>query len=116
MGQEVVVFEPDLLFLSWIESAARKADLDLKAITKADELQEALNESAPRIFLVNLDALGEGGNLTGVFQRTCRLIGYYSHADSKLAKEALAGGFDMVIPRRALADRLSEIFGGAGSS
>jgi hypothetical protein len=117
MGGKVVVFEPDLLFLSRIESAGRKAGLDLKVVTKVNELQQALKESAPRILLVNLDALGGGGNaLTGLVHGTSRLIGYYSHANSKLAKEALVDGFDMVIPRRAFADRLGEVFGDAGSS
>jgi hypothetical protein len=116
MVDKVFVFEPDLLFSSRIESAGHKLGLDLKVAVSVSDLKEALKESVPRMLLVNLDALGVGSKaLVGLVHGACRLVGYYSHADSNLAKEALAVGFDMVIPRRALVDRLSEIFAGTSS-
>lgn len=117
MGEKVLLFEPDLLSSSRIESVGRKLELDLKVVMTVDELQRELRESVPEILLVNLHALGAGRKaLTRLLQRRCRLIGYYSHADSELAKQALADGFDMVIPRRAFADRLGEILADTGSS
>lgn len=117
MSGKVILFEPDLLFSSRIESAGRKAGLDMKVVVTVDQLQDAVSESGPEVLLANLDALGgDGKALTWLLQRKCRLIGYYSHVDSKLAKEALANGFDTVITRRAFVDRLDEIFANASSS
>jgi hypothetical protein len=117
MGGKVLVFEPDLLFSSRIESVGSKLGLDVKVAVSLNELKQGLSESVPRMLLVNLDALGvRPKSLVGLVRGGCRLIGYYSHVDSKLAKEALADGFEMVIPRRALADRLGEIFAATGSS
>ena len=113
----MLLFEPDLLFSSRIESASSKVGLDLKVITRVNELEQALMESAPWILLVNLDASRGGGkDWAALIQGRCRVIGYYSHLDSSLAEEALADGFDMVIPRRALVRRLGEIFADIGSS
>jgi hypothetical protein len=117
MGGLVLVLEPDLLFSSRIESVGSKSGLDVKVAVSLNELKQMLNESVPRMLLVNLDAVGvRPKSLVGLVQGACRLVGYYSHVDSKLAKEALADGFEMVIPRRAFGDRLGEIFAATGSS
>jgi hypothetical protein len=117
MNEKVVVFEPDLLFSSRIESAAGRAGLDVKVTVTMNELQSALQESAPKVLLMNLDALGDAvWSLAGAAQGQCRLIGYYSHADSQLAARALASGFEMVVPRRTFMEKLSDIFAHLGSS
>jgi hypothetical protein len=114
---EVLVFEPDLLFSSRLESAASKSHLDVKVVDSMDGFQRALNGSVPKLLLVNLDALGDGKSiLTGLVPRSCRLVGYYSHVDSKLAADASASGFEVVVPRRALMDKVNEIFANIASS
>jgi len=71
----------------------------------------------PSMLLVNLDAVGaRPKSIVELVGGACRLVGYYSHVDSNLAKEALADGFEIVIPRRTLAERLGEIFAATGSS
>jgi DNA-binding NarL/FixJ family response regulator len=115
MGEEVFLFEPDLLFSSRIESAAIKSGLAVRVIVTTNELQRALQASVPRLLLVDLDALA-GSSLLGLLKGPWKLVGYYSHADSKLASQALACGFNMVIPRRSFVDQLNEIFANIGSS
>jgi ActR/RegA family two-component response regulator len=113
----VLLFEPDLLFSSRLESACRKSGLDVKVTTTMSEFERALKELFPRISLVNLDALGTGcKSLVWLVHGTSKLVGYYSHVDSKLATEALASGFEIVVPRRAFADRLGEILSDISSS
>ena len=106
----LLLYEPDLLFSSWIESSCRKAGFDVKVLATENELQQAVKEQVPRIWLVSLDSLKDGWKaLTGLVRGTCRLIGYYSHVNSKLGQEALANGFDAAIPRRALSAALDEV-------
>jgi len=112
----VVVLEPDLMFSSKIESAGRKSGFVVRTVVTFDELQRVLAECIPNVLLVNLDDLGT--NVTSIrklVKGSCRLIGYYSHVNSKLAAEALASGFE-AIPRRTFVDRLADIFADIGSS
>ena len=77
-----------------------------------NELRVRLKEGLPKLLLVDLDALeGQDGLLAGlVSQGSCRLIGYYSHVQTESAEKALKRGFEIVIPRRAFAVKLREIF------
>ena len=112
LGAAVLVYEPDLLFSSRIESAGEKFGLKVNTITNTIELRERLMEGLPKLLLVNLDALEEQDeSLAGLVQHGgCRLIGYYSHAQAESAEKALKRGFEIVVPRRAIAVILGEIF------
>jgi hypothetical protein len=117
MTKTILVLEPDLLFSSSIESAGRKFGIDVKVAATLDELHDLSKEYPFDMLLVNLDALGSRwDSFVGFGGKAGKLIGYYSHVDSKLAKEALARGFEAVFPRRAFAVRLDEIFSDAVSS
>jgi hypothetical protein len=114
---KVVVLEPDLLFSSKIESAGRKSGLDVKVVVTFEELQRMITTSIPKILLVNLDVLlPEAIPFLSSAKGSCRLIGYYSHVNSKLATAALANGFEVAIPRRTFTERLVDIFADIGSS
>jgi hypothetical protein len=116
MGEKVLVFEPDMLFSSRIESAAVKSGLEPKVAITLDELQTALRESVPKALLVNLDVFtSDCSSLVESVRGRCRLIGYYSHLDSKSAAWALASGFQQVIPRRAFMAQLNKILVDIGS-
>ena len=117
MGRSVLVYDPDLLFSSRVESACVKSGLDVRVVVTMTALTFALKGSTPEVLIVNLDALGEDGKtLVGSVHAKCRLVGYYSHADSKLAADALASGFSVAVPRRAFADTLKEIIADVRSS
>ena len=117
MDGKVLVFEPDLLFSSRIESAAAKSGLNAKVAVTMDELERTLQESVPEALLVNLDAFPRSGaSLVGRIQGKCMLIGYYSHVNAGVAAQALADGFEQVMPRRTFIDKLDEIFADLTSS
>ena len=108
----VFVYEPDLFFSSRMESAGTRFGLEVKTMVTINALEAALKEELPKLLLVNLDILEERHeSLTELISPgSCRLVGYYSHVDGKSAEEALGSGFEVVIPRRALAVKLNEIF------
>ena len=113
----VLVFEPDLLFSSRIESAAARWGLETKTAVTIEGLKEALQGHEPRALVVNLDAFPRDESpLLESFHGRCRLIGYYSHTDAASASRAVAIGFEEVLPRRTFKDRLNVILSNIGSS
>ena len=107
---EVLVYEPDLLFSSGIESAARRHGFDVKLIDTPTELAESLNEKTPSVVVVNLDAIENIDTFSGLTGRQgCRFVGYYSHVDARVGEDAMKAGCETVLPRRAFVARLNEI-------
>jgi len=117
MSGIVLIFEPDLMFSSRIESGVIRAGLEPKLTVTIPELERFILESVPKALLVNLDALGRSGlSLVGSARVRCRVIGYYSHVDSALGAQALSNGFDQVMPRRAFVEKLNAILSDLSSS
>lgn len=112
MAVLVFLYEPDLFFSSRIESAGERFGLEVKTMLTINALEVALKGGLPKLLLVNIDVLEERHeSLTEIVSPgSCRLVGYYSHVDAKSAEEALRAGFELVIPRRAFAVKLNEIF------
>lgn len=111
MENRALVFDPDMMFSSRIEGAGRKSGWTVEVATNMDQLLDALKASTPELLLVNLDALGgKSKSLPAGLEKRCRLVGYYSHVESELAREALANGFQLVVPRRAFVRQITELF------
>jgi len=113
MPGKVIVFEPDLMFSSRVESAVAKCGFDASVTTNMEELETALRSFLPVALFANLDAVPnlESSSFRSI-QRECRMFGYYSHVNSHVALEALAAGFDEVMPRRTFMLKLSELLAG----
>ena len=113
----VLVFEPDLLFFSRIESAAARWGLEAKTAVTIEGLKRASQEHEPVALVANLDVFpSDGSTVIASFRGRCRLIGYYSHTDTRSALRGAASGFDEVLPRRTFMDRLNVILSNIGSS
>jgi DNA-binding NarL/FixJ family response regulator len=115
---QIIAFEPDLLFSSKIESVAARFSLSVKVASSLDDLLRELREAVPQIVFVNLDASQEKLALLEEFARkkTCRIVGYYSHVNTRLAEEAKRIGIDSVVSRGAFATRLEEMLAAIRSS
>lgn len=79
---------------------------------------ETAREVGPSLLIVDLHAGGfdpfelarlmkQDVQLSGV-----KLLGFFSHVQTKLMRQAKEAGFDYVLPRSAFASRLGEILGG----
>lgn len=108
---ELIVFEPDLLFSSRVESAATKAGVQVKVFGNLEEFIGEAKQTSAQVALVNLDAAeGKLASLEGLSKNaSCKVIGYYSHVNSRLAEEARRIGIGMVLSRGAFASKLEGI-------
>jgi hypothetical protein len=106
----VLAFEPDLVFSSKIESAARKLGVELALESSLQHLPSRLRDIQPKVLIVNLDALPEITALRELMRdRIFSVIGYYSHVNSALGEEARKAGFDLALTRGAFAARIEEV-------
>ena len=100
VAPEVLICEADLLFSSGIESAARRHGFEVRLTMTPNDLIESLNEKAPNVVIVNLDAVGMLDVLSGLNRKQgCQFVGYYSHVNPSVAEEAKKVGFETVLPR-----------------
>ena len=108
---QILLFEPDLLFSSQIESAARKYGFEVRLVASLHDLIEALKDGKVfRKMIVNLDAIDNPEALqTLAGQQGGERTGYYSHVDTEIAVKAKEAGFDFVLPRRAFVAKLNEL-------
>ena len=108
---QLIVFEPDLLFSSRIESAAAKVGFPVKVFDNLDEFLKEAKQATPQVALVNLDAaMGRFAALEGVARSlSCKVVGYYSHVNSSLAAEAQRTGISAVLSRGAFANKLQAL-------
>jgi DNA-binding NarL/FixJ family response regulator len=110
LSSGVLVCEPDLLFSSGIESAARRHGFDVKLTTTPADLVESLNEKTPSVVIMNLDVICPLSVISGLTgKQGCRFVGYYSHVNARVAEEAKRAGFETVLPRRAFVSKLNGI-------
>jgi ActR/RegA family two-component response regulator len=114
---QLIVFEPDLLFSSRIESAAAKVGFPVKVFDNLDEFLQEAKQSTPQVALVNLDAAGgKFADLESLARSlSCRVVGYYSHVNSSVAEEAQRIGVSAVFTRGAFVNKLEALLRGFSS-
>jgi len=112
----VLVYEPDLIFYSRIESAGAKLGLETAVVSSLEEFARDIEQRPPALALISLDALKARGESLGALLtgQGCRMIGYYSHVQSNNAEKARGVGFEMVLTRGAFAARLIDILATVG--
>lgn len=109
---QVVVFEPDLLFSSRIESLAKRLSVGIQVVSDLETLHRNLEANAPKLLILNLDELEGKLQLirSDVSGKSWVAVGYYSHVKSDLAEEARRIGVVTVMPRSAFVSRMGEVF------
>ena len=110
-NSRIVVFEPDLLFSSRIESEATRLGADVEIVTDLARLLSNLTDSNPALLILNLDSLKN--DITrlsdGVRVKSLACVGYYSHVNTQLAQEAKRAEIGMIMPRGVFVKRIREI-------
>ena len=105
MSGGIIAVVDDMFFASKIRAVAEAVGVEISFPRTREALVEKARAIGPRLILVDLhnqkiDANALAGELKSAEHlREIPLIGFFSHVQTELQKNALAAGFDQVIPR-----------------
>jgi DNA-binding NarL/FixJ family response regulator len=111
MGQAIIAVVDDMFFAAKIRAVAEAVDVEISFPRNLEAVVQKVRESKPRLVIVDLhnqkiDATALANELKS---DDVRLLGFFSHVQTELQRNALAAGFDQVIPRSVFARDLAEI-------
>ena len=115
MGQAIIAVVDDMFFVSKIRAVAEAVGVEISFPRNLEALIQKARETKPRLVVVDLhnqkfDSNALANTLKSDEQlREIRLLGFFSHVQTELQRNALAAGFDRVIPRSVFARDLHQI-------
>jgi len=118
MPRTVIAVVDDLFFASKIRGTAEQLGVAVKFARTADALAEAARRDLPALIICDLHSQKVDPNkLAKLLKadehlRSIPLVGFFSHVQTELQREAEQAGFDQVLPRSAFTKHLSEILSG----
>jgi CheY-like chemotaxis protein len=107
-----------MFFASKIRATAESLNLNVRFVRSADALLEAARKELPSLVIADLHSQKcDPFNLAEQLKadehlRAIPVIGFFSHVQTDLQKQAESAGFDRVLPRSAFSARLAEILEG----
>ena len=113
MNKNVVACVEDLFFRSKIEATARHLNVPVKFVSP-QELSKATGSSDAAAVLLELSSAGECLNAvremrSGHATRELPVIGFLSHVDQQLARDAESAGVTRVLPRSQFSETLPDL-------
>ena len=120
MSKPVIAAVDDMFFASKIRAVAEHLGLTVRFVRSAAEAVTAAREEDAALVVADLHsrkcdpfALAEMLKADQTL-RAVTLIGFFSHVETALQKQAAEAGFDRVLPRSAFSKNLPEILQSAG--
>lgn len=115
MGAKVVAGVDDLFFSAKIAETARHLGVPVALVSRFDEVLPRIRQERPALVVFDLNsrrcrplemirALKADPDLKGI-----PILGFLSHVQTDLKKEAAAAGCDTILPRSAFSERLPEL-------
>ena len=115
MSVIVISVVDDMFFASKIRAVAEAAGVEMSFPRSQEAVVSKARETKPKLILVDLHnqridpivlarEFKSDAELRGI-----KLLGFFSHVQTELQRNAIAAGFDQVIPRSVFARDLSEI-------
>lgn len=104
-----------MLFASKIRATAEAVGVEVKFVRSMEKLIESAREVKPGLVVVDLhntklDPVAVATELkSNEDLRQVRLLGFFSHVQTDLQRNATAAGYDQVIPRSMFARDLGQI-------
>ena len=113
MSKSVIACVEDLFFRSKIEATTRHLNVPVRFVT-AKELVKACADQNAAAVLIELSNNGDGlaavrALRQGRVAETMTVIGFLSHVDKALAREAEAAGVSQVMPRSQFSETLPDL-------
>ena len=115
MGQAIIAVVDDMFFASKIRAVAEAVRVEISFPRSLEVLVQKARETKPRMIVVDLhnqkiDSNALAQALKSDEQlRDIRLLGFFSHVQTELQRNAMAAGFNQVIPRSVFARDLPKI-------
>ena len=115
MSQIVFSVVDDMFFASKIRAVAEAVGTEISSPRSQEAIVSKARATKPRLILVDLhnqrtDPVALARELKADEElRDIKLIGFFSHVQTELQQNALAAGFDQVVPRSVFARDLSNI-------
>ncbi len=121
MPRNVIAIVDDLFFASKIRGTAEQLGVSVRFLRNTESLNQAVLRDRPSLIICDLhsqriDPIELARQLRADEQlRSIPLLGFFSHVQTELQRQALAAGFDFVIPRSAFTRDLNDILSGQQS-
>jgi CheY-like chemotaxis protein len=118
MPRLVIAVVDDLFFASKIRGTAEQLGVAVKFARTADALAEAARRDLPSLIICDLHSQrvypNELAKLLKADEqlRSIPLVGFFSHVQTELQRQAQEAGFDRVMPRSAFSSHLVQILKG----
>jgi CheY-like chemotaxis protein len=118
MSRTVIAVVDDMFFASKIRAVAEAVGVEISFPRSSEALVNKARETGAQLILVDLhhqklDAVTLATELkSDDTLRSIPLMGFFSHVQTELQRNALAAGFDRVLPRSAFTRDLAQILTG----
>ena len=115
MNKTIIAVVDDMFFAAKIRATAEALGVTILFPRSKETLFEKLAETTPHLVLVDLhnqklDPLDLARELkASASARHIPLLGFFSHVETELQRNAVAAGFDRVIPRSVFSKDLADI-------
>lgn len=115
MSGGIIAVVDDMFFVSKIRAVAEAVGTEISFPRAKETLIEKAREATPRLIIVDLhsqkiEPAGLAAELKADDElRAIPLLGFFSHVQTELQRNALNAGFDQVIPRSVFARDLPKI-------
>jgi CheY-like chemotaxis protein len=118
MSGVIIAVVDDMFFVSKIRAVAEAGGIEISFPRSREAVLEKAREAKPQLILVDLhnqkvDAVALATDLKSDEQlREVPLVGFFSHVQTELRRNALDAGFDQVLPRSAFSRDLPNLLTG----
>jgi PleD family two-component response regulator len=115
MSGVIIAVVDDMFFASKIRAVAEAVGAEISFPRNQEALIQKAREVKPRLIIVDLhnQKMEPAGLATALKTdndlRAIPLLGFFSHVQTELQRNALAAGFDQVIPRSVFARDLPQL-------
>lgn len=107
-ARRVLAVIPDLFFATRVAATARSGGVALE-LAAPERAAEALRRSPPVLVLIDLHAPAAVELVVALKSAapSVPIVGFYSHVETALRRDALAAGVDAALPRSQFVHRLA---------
>src|ERR1700750_1624153 len=115
MSESVVAVVDDMFFASKIRATGEALGEKIRLVNSHTSLLDKCRQNKPHLMVVDLQHQKVRGDEIGQQLKSddelkgIRLLGFFSHVNMDLQKNALNAGFDVVIPRSVFARDLARL-------